>query len=542
MTQMHVLSKFTMAFFSAITDQKIRELLEESDEEIYDDDEALDPTYRPSIDDHEEEVAEEIESEFGEPQEIKIEAEVEEPQEMEIEAVEEPQHSTSRKKTEKKTKKHTLWKGNDNALLSFDTRHLPDDGPFDYTSLLQLVEQMWPSSLFTTIAEQTNIRYMMKTGQELRCSAGEIQKFLGLSIIMGTIKLPRIHMYWKQGFRIPIVADTMPRSRFFLLQNYMRANSSSDLSDDDKKKDLLWRVRPVLDSFRDSCLKIPRSTKLCVDEMMISFQGRMPARQYLLLKPHPFGMKVFVLADPNHVVLDFRPYIGSGTFDDLAEDIRCMGIGTSAVVSLTPSIQPCTMLYFDQYFTSEQLLVYLLQIKISGTGTVFKTRIPRNISFQDDKSMLKNSGRGAYETFERQDKKMTCTKWMDNKPVYVLSTAHSAVPLNSVSRWSKKEHKTVEVHRPDAIKQCNASMSRVDLVDRMVSIYRISARTCKWPVRVILHFLDCVLTNAWILYRDSARRTGTPSKDILDFMAFRLRVGECWADALWKLKKKKKQI
>ena len=54
------------------------------------DEEALDPTYRPSIDDPEEEVPEEIEAEF------------EEPQEMEIEAVEEPQPSTSRKKTKKK--------------------------------------------------------------------------------------------------------------------------------------------------------------------------------------------------------------------------------------------------------------------------------------------------------------------------------------------------------------------------------------------------------------------------------------------------------
>ena len=76
--------------------------MEESDEEMYDDDEALDPTYKPSIDDHEEEVAEEIEAEFGDPKEIKIEAEVEEPQEMEIEAVEEPQHSTSRKKLKRK--------------------------------------------------------------------------------------------------------------------------------------------------------------------------------------------------------------------------------------------------------------------------------------------------------------------------------------------------------------------------------------------------------------------------------------------------------
>ena len=103
----------------------------------------------------------------------------------------------------------------------------------------------------------------------------------------------------------------------------------------------------------------------------------------------------------------------------------------------------------------------------------------------------------------------------------------SVVPLDSIRRWSKKEHKIVEVHRPDAVKQYNASMGGVDLVDRMVSIYRVSVRTCKWLVRMILHFFDCALKNALILYRDNARRSGTASKDILDFMAFRLRIVEC---------------
>ena len=97
------------------------------------------------------------------------------------------------------------------------------------------------------------------------------------------------------------------------------------------------------------------------------------------------------------------------------------------------------MLYVDEYFSSKQSLDYLLQINISGTGTIIKTRLPCNISFQDDISMMKNSGRGAYETFEHQEKKMMCKKWMDNKPVYVMLTAHSAVILNSISRWSKKE-------------------------------------------------------------------------------------------------------
>ena len=77
---------------------------------------------------------------------------------------------------------------------------------------------------------------------------------------------------------------------------------------------------------------------------------------------------------------------------------------------------------------------------------------------------------------------MTCTKWMDNKPIYVVSTGHSAVSLDSIRRWSKKEQKIVEIHCPDAVKQYNASMGGVDLVDRMVSIYRVSVCTCKWPV------------------------------------------------------------
>ena len=146
-------------------------LLEESDEELCDDD-VLDPTYR--INDSK---AEERESEF-----------------------EEPQANTSRRKTKKKIKQHAVWSRNDSSILSFEMRLMPNDRLFDSTSIVQLVELMWPLSLFAILAEQTDIRNMMETGQELRCSAREIQKFLGKFIIMATMKLLRIHMYWKQGY------------------------------------------------------------------------------------------------------------------------------------------------------------------------------------------------------------------------------------------------------------------------------------------------------------------------------------------------------
>ena len=133
---------------------------------------------------------------------------------MEIEAVEEPQPSTSRKKTKKKTKKHTLWKRSNNALLSFDTRQLPDDGPFDYTSSLQLVEQMWPSSLFTNIAAQTNIRYVMETGQELHALLERSKSFRDSPLLWEQSSYPEYICTGSKGFEFQLLQTQCKETGF----------------------------------------------------------------------------------------------------------------------------------------------------------------------------------------------------------------------------------------------------------------------------------------------------------------------------------------
>ena len=136
---------------------------------------------------------------------------------------------------------------------------------------------------------------------------------------MGCIKNPRIKLYWHQGFRIPVISDNMSRNRYFLLCSFLRTRAGIDMPEKEKKADRLWRVRPIRESFRQCCLKVSRAPELSVDETMIPFQGKMPSRQYLPLKPNPFGMKVFVLANPNGVILDFHTYTGEGTFRHLAQ-------------------------------------------------------------------------------------------------------------------------------------------------------------------------------------------------------------------------------
>lgn len=59
-------------------------------------------------------------------------------------------------------------------------------------------------------------------------------------------------------------------------------------------------------------------------------------------------------------------------------------------------------------------------------------------------------------------------------------------------------------------------MGGVDLVDRMMSYYRMSGRRKKWTLQMLMHFTDLALANSWLLYRKDL----TPKKNIKQFLEF----------------------
>ncbi|KAH9383337.1 hypothetical protein HPB48_024552 [Haemaphysalis longicornis] len=136
-------------------------------------------------------------------------------------------------------------------------------------------------------------------------------------------------------------------------------------------KKLLWRIRPLAERLLEGCRKLPREECLSVDEQMIPFTGKTQLKQFVPRKPNPVGLKNFVLAAPDGLVLDFEIYQGKKTLLFPG----CSGIAESAVMRLSQSLSPGTKLFFDRYFTSSSLLDRLVDKGIGATGPIMNNEL-----------------------------------------------------------------------------------------------------------------------------------------------------------------------
>lgn len=136
---------------------------------------------------------------------------------------------------------------------------------------------------------------------------------------------------------------------------------------------------------------------------------------------------------------------------------------------------------------------------------------------------LKRGGRGSMDSVVSSDG-ILITKWYNNKEVIVASNCFPVVPVTEVRRWDKKLKKYVSIPRPFLIKVYNYGMGGVDRCDQLLAFYRILTKSIKWYKRVLYHFVDLCVVNAYLLWRNAKRAQGFTGR--LPLYKFKMEVAK----------------
>ncbi|CAG5000597.1 unnamed protein product [Parnassius apollo] len=152
-------------------------------------------------------------------------------------------------------------------------------------------------------------------------------------------------------------------------------------------------------------------------------------------------------------------------------------------------------MYTDNWYTSVDLADKLLDSETHLVGTLRKNRkrLPKEVT----ETKLKP---GEYISRENQ-RGITVMKWRDKREVLLLSTKHSNILKESVSK------RGLVTKKPKIILSYNQAKSAVDLSDQMSAYSTPLRKTVKWYRKLACELLlNTSIVNALVLYKQTTKR------------------------------------
>ena len=185
------------------------------------------------------------------------------------------------------------------------THKLPRDATLlDYLKLLFTVE------LLRMIVDNTNIFAVENllgtvTPVEMwnQTNYEEICAFLGVIILMGIVKLPRIALYFVGDARLHQtgVASVFTKNRFFKLLKNFHAADPREMPDKDSPEYKLFRIQPVINTLSETFMEnYDPHREQSIDKAMVKFKGRLKFLQYMPMKLCKRGIKIWSRCDANN--------------------------------------------------------------------------------------------------------------------------------------------------------------------------------------------------------------------------------------------------
>lgn len=368
--------------------------------------------------------------------------------------------------------------------------------------------------LLDLIVKETN-RYAQQNSNKVKYNdcwvvtdTAEMYKFFGVNILMGIIEKPALRDYWskRKSIQTPYFNKVFKRDRFLCLLYNLHFINNED--ENLNQSDVLKKLRPVFQNLQNKFTEgFYPFQDICIDESLVLWKGRLSFKQYIPSKRNRFGIKLYESVDcDSGYILGLIIYVGSKT--ELDEDDK--GLGTSGTIVKTllkKYLQKNHVLYVDNWYSSPTLFQYLFEESTGACGTVKPNRkgMPEFVQKLD---------KGECETASTEN--MIAMKWVDKRPVHMLSTTCTA----HMTGTGKIDRNTnTEMLKPDCVIKYNDKMGGVDKADMQVSFVECARKTLKWYKKLFFHLMDISLYNAFVLYQV---RTGKKPH----FSEFRLNVAE----------------
>ncbi|GFQ98907.1 piggyBac transposable element-derived protein 3 [Trichonephila clavata] len=109
---------------------------------------------------------------------------------------------------------------------------------------------------------------------------------------------------------------------------------------------------------------------------------------------------------------------------------------------------------------------------------------------------------------------------------FFCQMAFGIKPEGSCKRWVNEQRLRADVRQPAIAKSYNTYMGGFDMMDRLISYYRMSTRTKKWTMRVFAYFLNMATCNAWIMYIRHCKQCSSSSKNRFHLIDFELVIAQ----------------
>lgn len=380
-----------------------------------------------------------------------------------------------------------------------------DDIDSTRTQIMQLLKGKSPVDIFETLFDEDIMTYIVKQSvtyaaqnnrHDFIFSNDCLRKFIGFLLFTGYHSLPQEQLYWceDEDVCIEAVRKCFTRNRYLEIKKNLHFNDNAKL---DTTANPDFKISPLMQKMNERYLQFGIFSKnLSIDEQMVRYYGHHYFKQFIRGKPIRFGFKQWTMccAETGYCY-QTELYTGKRNNDCETQGLGEYVIMKNAALLENPSNH---VLYFDNFFTSFDLMKRLKEKNIAATGTVRCNRL-NNCPVKSDHEFKKECRGSLDYRFDTQNE-IICVAWKDNKCVRILSNHQGIEPISHVSRWSKTEKKQVKIVQPHCINNYNKFMGGVDKLDWYVNKYRIKIRAKKWYFPIFTNILDTAIVNAYVLF------------------------------------------